>query len=400
MKKILLMAFMMAATSGAFAQDAVKKAQALLKSNDFKGAIEAIQPALNQGTAQDKAAAWNMLADINYQQYSNIYDEIMKNKTLGKAAPYDTATINKASIEALKAASECYKYDIQPNEKGKVKPKFSKDNAVRMVGVRNYLLTVGNDAYNSKDYKTAFDGFGLFVESSKDPLFAESKLDNSNLAMVSYYTMLAAYFDKNNKGVIEFADKAMGDTADVKTVIELKAAAYQNIGDTVSYVKTLEVAHAKFPDADNYFEWLMNYYLNKGNAQVLQQFADKEASVNPNSKFTFYAKGVAAEFAKNWDAAVDAYKKAVDIDAKYANATYNAGRALLQKANEIRNDQKLGAQATAKSNPYIKESIKYLEMTKQLLPDRKDLWAYLLQTAYYAVGDNAKSAEYEKLTKE
>lgn len=84
MKKILLMAFMMAATSGAFAQDAVKKAQALLKSNDFKGAIEAIQPALNQGTAQDKAAAWNMLADINYQQYSNIYDEIMKNKTLGK----------------------------------------------------------------------------------------------------------------------------------------------------------------------------------------------------------------------------------------------------------------------------------------------------------------------------
>lgn len=401
MKKLFVIALMAAATTSVFAQDAVKKAQSLLKSNDIKGAIEALQPALNTGTSTDKAAAWNALVDIQYQQFSDVYDEQTKNRALGKKdVPFDTAKINKASVEAVKAALECDKYDMQPNEKGKVKPKFRSKNVSRIIAARNYLLQAGNDAFNSRDYVTANESFGLYIDSKDAPMFAESKLDNSNVPTVAYYAMLAAYYAKNNKDVYKYSNAAMNDTADVANVIQITAAAYQADGDSVNYQKTLEMAHAKFPEASNYFEWLMNCYLTKNNTQLIKDFAAKEAQTHPNSKFSFYALGVAAEYDKNWDVAITNYKKAADLDPKYSSAVYNAARTLLLKANDIRNDTKLGNQANAKSLPYIKESIQYFEKTRELLPDRKDLWAYPLYNAYYAVGDKAKADEYEKMTKE
>lgn len=48
---------------------------------------------------------------------------VQKNKT-----PFDTLGMYKAGVAALKAAIECDKFDATPNEKGKVKLRYRKDN--------------------------------------------------------------------------------------------------------------------------------------------------------------------------------------------------------------------------------------------------------------------------------
>ena len=70
MKRIMMMAMMAAATTLAFAQsDVVKNAKKLLDKGDVEGTIQALQSALDAGTNEDKAAAWNLLSAAQYKKF-------------------------------------------------------------------------------------------------------------------------------------------------------------------------------------------------------------------------------------------------------------------------------------------------------------------------------------------
>jgi hypothetical protein len=72
MKKFMMMALMAAAVTVASAQDAVKEAKKLLDKGEYAEALKTVEPALNAGTDADKAAAWNMVNEINYTKFSKI----------------------------------------------------------------------------------------------------------------------------------------------------------------------------------------------------------------------------------------------------------------------------------------------------------------------------------------
>ena len=72
MKKIMMMAIMAVATTSVFAQsEVVKNAKKLLDKGDVEEAIKAVQPALNDGSAEDKAAAGNLLSAAQYKKFSD-----------------------------------------------------------------------------------------------------------------------------------------------------------------------------------------------------------------------------------------------------------------------------------------------------------------------------------------
>ena len=107
-------------------------------------------------TAAQQAEEWGGKCEAEYQTFSKIFDEAQKSMVM--KTTYDTLSMNKSLIQAFKYAYKCNEFDIQPNEKGKVKPKFQKKNRSRLMAARPNLVNAGLYFYNDrKDQASALE---------------------------------------------------------------------------------------------------------------------------------------------------------------------------------------------------------------------------------------------------
>ena len=107
---------------------------------------------------------------------------------------------------------------------------------------------------------------------------------------------------------------------------------------------------------------------------------------------------------RQWDAAVESYKKAAEIDPEFVQVIFNAGVCLNSKAIDLKDelaDKNTGGLTKAnadKVKAILADAQVYLEKSKELDPFREKVnWAYPLYQIYYSLGDEAKANEMEKL---
>ena len=410
MKKIMMMALWAAATTPAFAQaDVVKNAKKILDSGNVEEAIKAVQPALDNGSAEDKAAAWNLLSAAYYKKFSDIQGVKLENQVKQTNNPVDEAAMHSAVISALEAAMKCDEFDNQPNEKGKVKAKYRAENQKIFQSGRLQCINAGQYLYNEKDYAGAFKAFALYVDSGDSPLFTGLDMTQDQYKNeVAYFASLSAYQGKDYPNVIKYAQIAAQDEAKAKDATEIlvfsKRETMKTLQDTLEYVDMLKEACQKFPEDNRYSAWIGDYYLNSNKTDDLLQWAEGEIAKNPGDKFGYTYKGEALRLSGKFDEAVECYKKAFEIDPTYIAAAYQAGVSLNSKAIELKDqlaDKKTGKLTVENANKIkaiLSDAKVYLEKVRELDPDRKTVnWAYALYQMYYSLGDNEKASELESL---
>ena len=410
MKKITMMAMMAVATTTVFAQsDVVKNAKKLLDKGDVEEAIKAVQPALNEGSAEDKAAAWNLLSTAQYKKFSDIQGVKLENQLKQTNNPVDEPAMHKAAIASLEAALKCDEYDSQPNEKGKVKPKFRAENQKTYQNGRLQCINAGQYLYQEKDYTGAFKAFSLYVDSGDSPLFTGIDMSKDQYKNeVAYFASLSAYQAKDYDNVIKYAQIAAQDTAKAKDATEIlvfsKRETMKTPQDTLEYISMLKDACQKFPEDTRYSAWIGDYYLNSNKTDELLKWAESEIAKNPGDKFGYTYKGEALRMTGKFDEAVECYKKAFEIDPTYIAAAYQAGVSLNSKAIELKDqlaDKKTGKLTVENANKIkaiLSDAKVYLEKVRELDPERKTVnWAYALYQMYYSLGDNEKASELESL---
>lgn len=406
MKKLFIFTLLMVSASGVFAQDNLwRKAQSLCDGNKLDEALQTIQPCLTSSETTKKAEAWNTMCNIQYAIFARESTKESDNKKNGTKTPYDTLAMYNSAAGVVKAAIECDKYDAAPNEKGKVKINFRQVNANKAFLIRPQVINAGLYEYNRKNLDKAYEFFSLYIESGKSPLFTGLNTASDNyLGTVAYYASLVAYNQKNYSGVSKYIDLALTDTSMVRDAMELKVFNYRDSKDSINYIKSLKEAHNKFPQETKYFDMLIAAYMNANNLAATQEFAKEEMAKDPKNKAAWYVNGVVLMQQKNWDEAITDFKKALEIDPNYFEATFNVGACLNSKASDMREKavDKRGNMTLAAYNnikPVVESSRDYLEKARSLAPDRADLWAYPLYSVYYALKDKAKTAEMEKLLK-
>ena len=410
MKKITMMAMMAVATTTVFAQsDVVKNAKKLLDKGDVEEAIKAVQPALNEGSAEDKAAAWNLLSAAQYKKFSDIQGVKLENQLKQTNNPVDEPAMHQAAIASLEAALKCDEYDSQPNEKGKVKPKFRAENQKTYQNGRLQCINAGQYLYQEKDYAGAFKAFSLYVDSGDSPLFTGIDMSKDQYKNeVAYFASLSAYQAKDYDNVIKYAQIAAQDTAKAKDATEIlvfsKRETMKTPQDTLEYISMLKDACQTFPEDTRYSAWIGDYYLNSNKTDELLKWAESEIAKNPGDKFGYTYKGEALRMTGKFDEAVECYKKAFEIDPTYIAAAYQAGVSLNSKAIELKDqlaDKKTGKLTVENANKIkaiLSDAKVYLEKVRELDPERKTVnWAYALYQMYYSLGDNEKASELESL---
>ena len=404
MKKIFMMAMMAAAATTAFAQESlVKEAKGLFGSGKLDEAAAKLAPALTSAETKDKAAAWNLMNDINYKIYTEEYQKMALQQQ------YNTDRLVNGLIEGFKAAEECEKYDVQPNEKGKVKIRFRKANATRYMQDRQWLYNGGVLQYQAKNMQGAIKAWGAYIESAKSPLFQEMTMPKDTLLPdAAYNTALLAYQEKDYEMAKKYAEIATSfpekedDAMNMKLFIQKETA--QTKADSLAYLAELKRLHAAKPDKEQYFNLLQEYYSHANDNAAMKAWAQEETKIDPNNKMAWALTGEAAMNEEKWDEAINAFKKAAELDPTWTPVVFNTGVCLNSKAIALQDElmdkksMNISKENLEKVKAVLRDAQVYLEKTRELDPNRETThWVYPLYRIYYTLGDKAKMAELEAI---
>lgn len=410
MKRLMIAAALMLSASAAMAGDS-DVLKTILKAKTYAEAASLLQNSLNQlANSQEKAKAYNYLTKLALEKFDkeNNIQALNMQAQLTKQAqqPYDTLGFYEAAYNATISAMECKKYDSEPNEKGKVSPKFIKSLSAPVSNARMQLVTAGNYYAQKNDQDGVLKYWGTFLDTENEEMFQGSKdQEKSFLGQVAYYTAMYANQAQKYDLAEKYADIAIQDSAMRKDAMNFKfAIAQRNLkthADSVNYVNKLKTMYAADPKNEMAFSTLCNMYSGLKMDNELQALLKEKLAADPNNFTAWAMKGqiLMNENSKkenaNWDECIECFKKASEIDNSNVVVLTYLGFSINAKASQINGN------AAAQKTLY-KEAAGYLEHAKELDPNReKANWAYPLYQCYYQIygANDARTKELEAMLK-
>lgn len=396
MKKLMVFALATLCSVSMSAQDI----KTILGANDYKEALNMIKAGEASLSNENKAKAYNKVVDLALDKF--LKEQVTK---------ADPAGMYDAAETAIQAALECDKYDNMPNEKGKVKPKFSK-NGTRLAPVRASLVAEGEARYNEKDYKGASRAFGMYVDTNSEKLFATGQPDQFG-PQIAYFAALSSFYAQEFDRAERYSDAALNDSTYANDAMTLKLNALQNTmktkADSIAVQKKLEDLYAKFPNNQAVFSTLTGLLLSQGKKDEFNKLIDNALAVNPKNFAAVAMRGQSYMNERKWQEAIDDLKKALEIMPDNIPVTASVGNCYMYLAQEK------AEQISAKTNGRIpkaaedvivgvyNQAIDYLTKAKDMDKNMeyKTSWAYSLYTCLYrTLGDeDPKTKEAEALTK-
>lgn len=413
MKKMTMLALAAVFSASAFAQDVYKQ---ISKIKDYKEAYNLLQSNLGTMSAEEKAKCYNALVDLALDKVAKEQGTITSNQMAEqlktKVEPYDTVGLYDAVMQAIENGVACDEFDMQPNEKGKVKPKFHKSNGDRLYPIRFHLINAGI-YYQTSNPELSYKYLATYVESSDYPLFKEQdKSKDANLTQIAYYAARDAYFAKDYVKAEKYADIAMQDTAVSKDALQLKLAIMQNQlkthEDTLNYVAKLKDIYAKDESNEVVFSTICSMLISTNDKAGLNEVVQAKLAKDPNNFTALAMQGQAYMSDSKWDDAISAFNKASAAQPENVAVLASIGNCYMYKAQEaaekaLANGRTLTPDAEKVIVDVYKQAIDYLEKAKDMdkTMQFKSFWAYSLYTCCYrALGpDDAKTKEAEALTK-
>lgn len=414
MKKLTVLALAAVFSASAFAQDVFKQ---ISKIKDYNEAYNLLKANLGNMSAEDKAKCYNKLVDLAYDKVSKEQSIMTSNQLVeqmqsGKVEPYDTVGLYNAVLQALENGVACDEFDMQPNEKGKVKPKFHKANADRLYPIRFHLINAGI-YYQATDEALSYKYLSTYVESSDYSLFNEQdKSKDANLTQIAYYAARDAYFVKDYEKAEKYADIALNDTALSKDAMQIKLAVMQSQlkthSDTLNYVNKLKEIYAKDESNEMIFSTICSMYISLNDKDALKTLVETKLAKDPNNFTALAMQGQAFMNEHKWDDAVGVLTKAINVQPANIAVIASIGNCYMYKAQEaaeraVANGKRMSPEAEKIIIDVYMQAISYLEKAKDMdkTMEFKSIWAYSLYTCCYrALGpDDAKTKEAEMLTK-
>ena len=378
MKKIIFTALVAAFATTSFAQDIVKQ----MKGQAYSEAVSTLNSALSGLSAEQKAKGYNQLVEIGYPDASKAYNDI----TIANVQKTKVdISVYTPIVNALNDAVKCDEFDNQPNDKGKVAPKFRKKNADRLANFRTILINAANETTDA-DKKLFLAN--AYINSSESPLFAEAlKAGDPYLGYAQFFAAAAYYKMENWQKTAEFAEKAI-KCEDVKENAEqyLVSALTKNLktkADTLSYLKKLNDINA-----DKYMAQIASLYNQIGESQLSEKILNDAIAKDPNNKMAY---------------AIKYFKKTVEIDPAFTAVWFNLGVCASSKGFDLNEQLSENGRITAENDAKVKEVLKeaagYYEKVRELDPNREAIsnWPYQLRMIYNALGETDKANEISKM---
>lgn len=388
MKRLLLTVALCVAASASFAQKkAVSEAQSIAKGEkpDFGEARTLIKGALENPETKDDAKTWFVAGFIEDQQFSNERTKQVIGQQPDEPVMYD------ALINILPYFKKAYELDQLPNEKGKIKPKYTKD--IKGILGANHVYYINGGAYyfDQKDYKKAYDFFDQYLQISDLPMFQGEQVAerDSNFMTVQFYAAVAATQLGDSKLAIAALERAKNTDYRANDVYQYLCYEYEQAKDTVNLEKTLEEGMLKFPEESYYLMSLINNYIYSNRNEKAIEYLNTAIAKDPNNAQLYDVMGRVYETGlKDYPNAEKYFEKALEINPDYIESLSNLGRIYYNQgvnkqgeANMI-NDSKQYQEELAVAKEFFKKALPYFEKAHQMKPEERE-YMTALRGIYY-----------------
>lgn len=405
MKKLMMMALVAGITSTAFAQEDALKS--ILKAKSYDEAKTLLNNSKSSFNAEQTAKAYNKLVDlsvekINKEQQTITANQMAEQMKTGKVEAYDTLGFYTAVYNALDNAILADNFDVQPNEKGKVKPKFHKTNQDRLYGFRPYLISAGQDAMKQQNNKRAYSNFKMYVESATAPLFADvdkTKNPDQYLGEIARVSAFYAFQDKDFDAATKYVDIAMADPEARKDALGIKLYLMQQglktREDSLGYVAKLKDLYATEKENEQVFGNLAQMYGYLGMKAEQNEMINEKLRANPNDFMALSLRAKEAMDEGKDDEAITYFKKALETKKDDSLVLTYLGFSLNRKAANLNGNK-------AEQTKLYNESAHFLEIARDVDPTcERANWKYPLYQCYYSLyGEkDSRTKELEALVK-
>ena len=381
MKRVLLTVALCVAASASFAQKkVVNEAQSIAKGSnaDFGEARTLIKGALENPETKDDAKTWYVAGFIEDQQFSNERAKQILGQQPNEPVMYE------ALYGILPYFQKAYELDQLPNEKGKVKPKYTKDIKSILSANHVYLFNGGAYYFDKQEYKKAYDFFNQYVEISELPMFAGTQTaeKDSTFMTVQFYAAAAASLAKDSRLAIAALERAKNTPYRQYDVYQYLCYEYgeaRTAQDSVMLEKTFEEGMQVFPDSAFFLNNLINTYIYSNRNEKALEMLNVAIQKNPNDANLYNVMGRVYETGlkdyanaeKNFQIALEKDPNLTDALSNIGRIYYNQGVNKLSEANMI-NDSKKYQEELGMAKDLFKKALPYYKKAHEAEPEKMD----------------------------
>lgn len=372
MKKTLLTLVAAAALHTASAQNsAVTNAILFQRQGTLDKARTEIDKAITNEKTQGKAKTWYTRGEI--------YEGMVASPIYGKAL---------GPGEGTKVAYESYSKAVSLEGKDS---EYGKMATQKLDGLYGLALNAGVESYNGKDFDKAIESYRMAQQirpqDSTAYLYAayaaEAKQDFGSAKEMYGKLQSIGYKSPQMYGRLLQIARQEKDDAAARKVIQDALVAYPN--------------NKGFMLED------LNMELSAGRGKEAISKIEKAIAADPKNSNLYAVLGSVYDQDKQPAKALEAYKKAVEVDPNNFDANFNLGVYNYNKAADLYTKaskmslaeyQKSGKKYEADGKKYFQDSIPYFEKALQVQPDDRSTISSL-QKAYLRVG---RTSDSEKMS--
>lgn len=314
--------------------------------------------------------------------------------------------VDKA-IEALNKA-----YEVDPKQAPKIKEQLTL--------ISNYCSQLGDASNNIAEYRTATEAFKTAFRAQSSPAFGTP--DASRLYYAGYCATAAGANDPASyvEGA-ELLNKALelGFVDETGQIYYYLYHSYygQREADRANVLKAkdaLMTGITKFPKNQDILKSLIMLYSleqDLGDPSELIAMLDEAIAADPQNIELWFSRAQISVALKEYDAAIEALKKAIELNPASYEAQFFTGYYIIIKAdalNTIANEKDYTSMEEAEADQrtilaVYAEAIPYLEVAHELAPQNTDP-VRLLKTLCYRLRDEEgmmeKYQKYDALLKQ
>ena len=399
MKKISFLSMCLAVGLTASAQmDLVKQVdKAKPGTPDEYIALRAqILPALENAESSGVAQTWYVAGKVEY----DFFDQMFLAKSVGQQA--DVSEMARTLVNGYNYYVKALPLDSIPNEKGKIKPKYSKDIINTVIANYVHCYTLGYELNGIGDYKGAYDLWSVFQEIGTNPMFSakipggvKEQLTDTLIAENAFHRACAATLAEMYEEAFAAYDLAYNAGYKDKMLFEYAISTAQTVQNFDQMVHFAELAMPIYGSENSiYLEIIIQKYLQDENYEGALAYVNAAIEVNPENPAYYVARGKIYDNKKEYKTALADYAKAIELDSENAHARYCYGRCLYEDVNLINEEASTKPQKeyeeilTTQIEPMLKEATVHLEKAVELDENQTDAIRYL-RNIYYMLGDSA-----------
>lgn len=401
MKRFFTIALCLAAIGSASAQKAVvDQANKLAgKTDQLNQARNLIQQAMSNPETQNDARTYFVAGKIEFDAFDNATKAKMINPS--DASAQGTVMADEL-IQGYKYFLKALPLDSVPNEKGQVKPKYSKDILNKIGGHANDFFTAGADYFNNKDYyPKAYEAFMIYGDLPASGMLGKMAelIDPSQIATSFFNAGLSAYSGNSVEESAKAFRKARLAGYDQPECYIYEIACWQNIAQKdearmkEAQDNILEIAkagHEKYGlEQPLFINNMINSIVTDGNIQGALDVLNKVIAENPDNANLYGLRGYVYDRAdKDAESEAD-YRKAANLPNVDFETLKNASKKIFRigtsKWNEIEGASAEATQArqNVKTN-YFEAAKTIAEKAATMQADDSDL-QNVLESINYAL---------------